>query len=206
MKLSHPKLAAALLAAGLSSVAGAAQAVEAGDWLVRLGGSMVEPKSTSGSLGGADITVDDDTQLSFTVVRMLGANLGLEVLAALPFEHDIQLDGNAIGSTKHLPPTVSLQYYFNPRTTIRPYVGAGINYTYFWDEETRGLGGARLDLDESWGLAAQIGLDLDLDANWFLNADVRYIDIDTDATIEGVGTVGVDISPTVYTLALGYRF
>jgi len=92
-----------------------------------------EPKSRSGSLGGAPITVEDDSQLSFTVVRMLNPNLGVELLAALPFEHDIRLDGTTIGSTKHLPPTVSLQYYVNPTTTVRPYIGTGLNYTYFWD-------------------------------------------------------------------------
>jgi len=205
--MTRSKLLPAIVATGLlTGGAGTAQALEAGDWLFRLGGSMVDPKSNSGSLGGAPITVEDDTQLSFTVVRMLNPNLGAELLASLPFEHDIRLDGSTIGSTKHLPPTVSLQYYFNPTTTIRPYIGAGLNYTYFWDEETRGLGGAGLDVDESWGLAAQIGLDLDINPQWFVNADVRYIDIDTDATIEGVGTVGVDISPTVYTLAVGYRF
>lgn len=112
-----------------------------------------------------------------------------------------------VAETKHLPPTLSLQYYFKPVPNVRPYVGAGVNYTYFWDEKTAGpLAGADIDIDDSWGLAAQVGVDVDLDADWFVNADVRYIDIDTEATIEGLGTVDVDISPWVYTLAVGYRF
>lgn len=206
MRTAHSKLLAGALAVGLAGGVGSAQALEAGDWLIRFGGTMVDPKSNSGSLGADRITVEDDTRLSFTVVRMLSPNLGVELLGALPFEHDIKLGGATIGSTKHLPPTVSLQYYFQTTPTVRPYVGAGLNYTYFWDEETQGLGGAKLDADDSWGLAAQVGVDVDVNERWFVNADIRYIDIDTEASISGVGTVDVDISPTVYTLAVGYRF
>lgn len=204
------KLIAAVLGAGLLTGGASAHALEQGDWLVRFGGSMIDPKSDAGNVGGDRLSVDDATQVSFTAVRMLTDNLGLELLAALPFEHDVKLAGaGKIAETKHLPPTLSLQYYFKPAPNVRPYVGAGVNYTYFWDEKGTGaLAGFDVDIDDSWGLAAQVGVDVDLDETWFVNADARYIDIDTEADIQGVpgGAVGVDISPWVYTVAVGYRF
>ncbi|NEK92069.1 MAG: OmpW family protein, partial [Xanthomonas euvesicatoria] len=91
-------------------------------------------------------------------------NLGIEVLAALPFEHDIALRGlGRVGSTKHLPPVISLQYHFNSQGRLSPFVGAGINYTRFFSTDTRGaLAGSELELDDSWGLALHAGVDYKL--------------------------------------------
>ena len=140
---------------------------------------------------------------------MMTANWAVEVLAAYPFEHDIALvdDGSKVGSTKHLPPTVSLQYHFLPDSTFQPYIGAGINYTTFFSEKTYGLlEGSSLSLDSSWGLAAEVGADFMLGDTWFLNVNVRYIDIETDAKLDGdpLGTVAID--PMVYGAHVGLRF
>ena len=87
-----------------------------------------------------------------------------------------------IAEVDHLPPTLSLQYHFNPDGRFRPYIGAGLNYTTFSNEDTKGaLAGSDLELDDSWGAAGQIGADVGLNDNWFLNLAVRYIDIDSDA-------------------------
>ena len=94
-----------------------------------------------------------------------------------------------------------------PQSNIRPYVGLGINYTFFFNEETSGaLTGTSLSLDSSWGVAGQVGIDIDVAPNWFVNADLRYIGIDTEAKLDGVSIGTVDINPWVVGLTVGTRF
>ncbi len=189
-----------------------AAAIEKGDWLLRFGLVNVNPNDSSdasASLGlPADaIGVEDDTQLYINATWMFTENLGLDILGATPFTHDITLNGTKAAETKHLPPTVGVQYHFTPKSNVRPYVGAGINYTTFFSEETTGaLAGTDLSLDDSWGLAAQVGIDVDINKDWFFNADVRYMNIETTATIAGAGSVDVEINPWVFGLGVGTRF
>lgn len=182
----------------------AAHAHEAGDWLIRAGLHTVDPKSDNGDI----VTVADDTMFTFDVVYMLTPNWGLELLAAAPFKHDIALvDGPTVASARHLPPTFSVVYHFLPDGRFQPYVGAGVNVTLFFDEKTRGpLAGSRLKLDDSVGAAAVVGVDMELGSNWYLNADVRYLDIDTKAKLDGVTLETVAIDPWAFGLNLGYRF
>lgn len=202
-------LAAAAAAALLTISALPPADAAAGDWQARVGATMVDPDSSSDRVSalGSEVGVKDDSQLSFTIARFLTDRLAVELLGALPFKHDITAAGSTIGSTKHLPPTVSLQYYFMPQARVRPYVGAGINYTTFFDEKTR-VPGVNLSIDDSWGLAGQAGVDVDLGPSWFINADVRYIDISTTAELSGAVNerFDVDIDPWVYTFAVGWRF
>ncbi len=95
-----------------------------------------------------------------------------------------------------------------PQSTVRPYVGVGLNYTFFWDEKTTGaLSGTKLDLDTSWGVAGELGVDIDIAPNWFMNAVVSYMDIDTKAKSNLLGTLGtVNIDPWVVGLNVGTRF
>ena len=183
----------------------AANAYEKGDWLVRVGVGNVDPKSSNGLVA----SVDSGTALVFNGTYFFTPNLGFEILAATPFSHDIKLasDGTKVGETKHLPPTFSLQYHFVPDGGFRPYVGAGLNYTLFFDEETTGpLSGSSLSLDDSVGLAAQLGADFDITDSMYLNFDVRWIDINTDAELDGAALEEVEIDPLVYSLTLGWRF
>lgn len=182
-----------------------ANAHEAGDWLVRIGGGQVDPKSNNGDV----VDVGSDSSVTATLTYMMTEHWAIDVLAAWPFEHSINLkgDGTRVGSTKHLPPTVSLQYHFLPNADFQPYVGLGLNYTNFFDEETTGpLAGSDLSLDDSWGVAAQVGIDWMLGDTWFVNADVRWIDINTDAFLDGVFLEEVEIDPMVYSASVGFRF
>lgn len=194
-----------------------ALALEQGDWLVRVGGSYVNPDDSSGMVTGigpgSGVAVDGAASLSFTIGKMITPNLAVEVLGAWPFKHDISGAGTIaslgnIAETKHLPPVVSVQYHFTPKASVRPYVGLGVNYTYFFDEETTGaIAGTPIDIDDSFGPAAQVGVDMDVGKDVFVSADVRYIGIETTATLGGgLGTVDVDINPWVYTVAVGTRF
>lgn len=215
------------LAAVIAACMGTAQvqAYEAGDVIVKAGATMVAAKGDSsnvsvGALGGAQagsgVDVDDDTQLGLTITYMLDSNWGIELLAATPFTHDVKTDGSlaAVGKVAEvtqLPPTLSALYYFNNESNITPYVGVGVNYTIFFEEDGKGaFADSKVELDNSFGLAAQIGVDVQLSDELLLNASVRYIDIDTDAKLSGgalgTTTVGVDIDPMVYSIMLGYKF
>ena len=122
---------------------------------------------------------------------------------------------SSFADIKHLPPTLSVQYYPMATTSaFQPYVGAGLNYTLFFDEDLTGRqkanGFSNLELDDSIGLAFQAGMDYMLTENVLFNAAVWYIDIDTTATAEhsalGKVKVDVDIDPFVYMVGLGYKF
>lgn len=198
------KLAAAIVCVlGIAAVP-AVQAQDAGDWIWRVGVHNVRPKSDNHAV----VNVDNGASLTFNGTYMLASNWGVELLAALPFSHDINLNGGGkVAETKHLPPTLSLQYHFNPNGAWRPYLGAGLNYTLFFDEKTTGaLKGAKLELDPSFGLAAQVGLDVELGSNWFANVDARWMDIDTDAKLNGTKLGTVEIDPYAFGVSIGRRF
>ena len=92
---------------------------------------------------------------------------------------------------------------------MRPYVGAGINHTVFFNEdETTGgmLAGSDLDLDNSTGLAVQAGVDLAIDTNWFANLSVRWFDIDTDVEVDGTDLGEAEVDPWFFSVGIGYRF
>lgn len=209
------------VAAALLTAVSPAYAFEQGDWVVRVGLTSVAPDDSSSNVnvGGTDlgigVNVDNNTQLGLNIMYFYTPQLAIEVLAATPFSHDIGLDTvGSLANTKHLPPTVSANYYFaDPSAKFQPYVGAGINYTIFFDEKftsaNTGAGFSDLKLDNSLGLAAQVGFDYMLDEKWLINASVRWIDIDTDASFDlngSAGSVDVSIDPWVYSITAGYRF
>jgi len=204
-------------ALGLAVTAIPAQA-EQGDWLLKGGVTTVSPDSNNLKVvDGEDVlklSVGDGTSFGFTITQMVTDNFGVELLAAWPFKHDIKakVNGGGLGKiaeVEHLPPTLSLQYHFLPDTFLTPYVGVGVNWTTFTSEKINSGVADGLSLDDSFGLAGQVGVDLNL-GDWILNADVRYIDISSKAKIKvdgewsKLGTVSID--PIVYSLMVGYRF
>lgn len=214
-------------AAVLSATSLTAQAYEAGDWVFRARIITVSPDEESSTvrasgvgIAGSGVGVNDDTVPEIDFTYMLHRNWGLELILGTS-QHDVDGSGviNGLGNiidSKVLPPTLTLQYHFAPSSTIRPYAGVGINYTYFYDERVTGgldAPGAKVDIDDSWGLAVQAGVDIDINKDWFFNVDVKYIDIDTTAnfsnTALGAGVpvaVDVDIDPWVFGIGVGTTF
>ncbi|MDG2525747.1 OmpW family outer membrane protein [Stenotrophomonas sp. HITSZ_GD] len=198
------------LAAAVAAVATPALAQSKGDWTLGVGVHQVNPKSDNGKLAGGTLAVDVDSDVKPTITGeyFIADNVGIEVLAALPFKHDINIDGlGRVGSTKHLPPVVSIQYHFNSQGKVSPFLGAGINYTTFFSEDTSGaLAGSKLKLEDSWGLAAHAGLDFKVADKSSVRVDVRWIDIDSKVKLDGqkLGTVNID--PLVYGVAYVHRF
>jgi len=193
-------------------------AKEKGDWIIRAGVSHIDPASDNGTLVipplnfVGDINVDSGTMMTFDGTYMITDHLGVELLAALPFEHDVSVDGlGKVATVKHLPPTLSAVYHFNTQGKLQPYVGAGVNWTIFFDESEKGTLNdldASLNLGNSLGLAAVVGIDIMLSERMFLNGNIRYMDIDTDAkiSIPNVGSVKpkVKIDPMVYAINIGW--
>ncbi|MEZ8035344.1 outer membrane protein OmpW [Vibrio crassostreae] len=191
-----------------------------GDFIIRAGAAIVSPNDSSGDVLGnssLEFSVDSNTQLGLTFGYMFTDNISLEVLAATPFSHGISVNGvGEVAETKHLPPTFMVQYYFGEANSdFRPYVGAGINYTVFFDESltSTGKNDANLtdvSLDDSWGLAANIGMDYMINEDWFLNASVWYADIGTTAKYSDTNgnnySTDVDIDPWVFMIGGGYNF
>jgi len=205
-------LLAAAMAASMFTLSALAQ--QAGDWQFRIGAGVIAPDTGNDDLvfegtrlDTFNIDVDDQFGLVFDLTYFLSPNWGVELLASTPYKHDIDGAGalsalGEIGDTRHLPPTLSLQYHFAPGRSFRPYVGAGLNWTLFFDDwSNAGLhegvvatangalgtdfsgGDTNLSIDDSFGAAFQAGFDVDFADNWFWNFNVRYIMIDADATL-----------------------
>lgn len=174
--------------------------------LVRGAVSNIDPTSSPGSIfnHSAKVDIDDTFGLTGGVSYFVTPNVAIDLLVGLPPKHDIIVAGSKAANTKHLPPILSLQYHFAPESKISPYVGAGINYTYFFDEKLDA--GGDISLSSSVGWAAQLGVDYRINPRWSVGADVRYADIDTDVKINGTKVGNVDVNPTIYTLNVGYRF
>ncbi len=208
MRKTSPLLLGSLAAALIAAAPAMAQSK--GDWTLGIGAHQVDPKSDNGSLVGGTLPVRiaSNIQPTFTAEYFIADNLGIEVLAATPFKHDISISGlGKVGSTKHLPPVISLQYHFNTQSALSPFVGVGVNYTTFFSTDTTGaLAGSDLDLDDSWGLALHAGYDYAIGKRGALRMDVRWADIDTKAKLDGqkIGTVNID--PFVYGVAYVIKF
>lgn len=188
-------LCIAALIAGAAALPAAAQS--AGDWTIGLGAGSVQPKSDNGTVAGnLDLDVGSNARPTLTVEYFLRDNIGIELLAATPFKHDINVKGvGRVGSVKHLPPVLSLNYHWDTGSAFKPYAGVGINYTSFWGEQTEGaLAGTDLDLKHSFGLALQAGADWWLNDRSAVRATVRWIDIDSDVYLNGakIGTANID--------------
>ncbi|NGP53390.1 OmpA family protein [Thioalkalivibrio sp. XN8] len=193
------------VAAALCLTIPATALAEKGDWLLRAGASSVQPKDDNLVLGpGVILQVDDDDRFTFDVTYMIRDNWGIELLASDTWNHGFTVPGAGIsGVVEHLPPTLSLQYHFLPEARIRPYVGAGLNYTIF-SNETSNAGS--LNLRGSFGPAVQAGVDIGITRNIFVNGVVRWIDIDSDASLGGADIGTIEIDPIIYGVHLGYRF
>jgi outer membrane protein len=197
-------VSALALAAALALPAGLATAQSQGDMTFGIGIGYVSPESDNGTLAGAAATIGDNARPIFTFEYFLRDNLGLEVLAATPFQHSIALNGTKTARTKHLPPTISLNYHFTNASAWTPYVGLGLNWTTFFDETING--GGDLDIEDSFGLAAQIGLDYALSDRSALRLNVRYIEIESDVSLNGADIGTTTINPTVFGVTYVTKF
>lgn len=201
------KLSLTLIAAVLGLASSAAMAQES-SWLVRARAVHIDTANKSDPVGGAGaanrIHVDDKTIPELDISYFVTPNVAAELILTYPQKHDVTLDGARIGSFKHLPPTLSLQYHFSPERAFSPYVGAGVNYTRI--SKVRLLDGAGDLENDSWGYALQAGVDYKLDRNWSINVDVKKVQIRSDVFVAGARASRVKVDPVLFGVGLGYRF
>ena len=196
------------LAALLATLAVPALAQSAGDWSLGAGLAYILPQDDNGTIQGTttDIVVGDATGLTLTGEYFFYENVGVELLLAWPFTHDISLDLPAgdtkVADTQQLPPVLSLQYHFNGTAgagSVSPFLGVGVNYTTFFNTDTTGmLAGTDLDLGDSWGAAFHAGVDYKASEKDIVRVDVRYIDIETEAELDGQKLDDVAVNPWVF--------
>ncbi len=197
------KIIALAVLAAASTVAAAAE----GPLLVRV--RAIHLDSANKDTTGLGLTVNNKTIPEIDFSYFVTPNIAAELVLTVPQKHTLSAGGTEIGSLKHLPPTLSLQYHFAPEATFRPYVGLGVNYTNFSGVQFAPAVVTALGPNikrSSWGLSAQIGADIEISKGTYLNIDVKKVKIGTDVSSKGtkVGTFKVD--PMLVGVGLGWRF
>lgn len=208
--MKRSSLMIALLAlGGLGVGAAQAQVATEGNWMVRVRALQLDPADKSDAIPSmgiaADaITVSDKVIPEVDISYFFTKNIAAELVLTVPQKHDVYLNGANIGSFKHLPPTLLVQYHFMPDSQFRPYVGAGINYTRISDVHL--LNGAGDLENNSWGLALQAGFDVKVAEQVFLNFDVKKVQIQSDVMVSGQKASTVHVDPLLWGVGIGYRF
>ncbi|MFC7050454.1 OmpW/AlkL family protein [Emcibacter nanhaiensis] len=205
---------AGLAAATLMS--GVAEAKEKGDWMIRARGIWVSPDAGGTTSIGGDVDIDDKVVPEVDFTYFVTDNIALELIAATtkhnPVVKGSDLGDVPIGSVWLLPPTVTVQYHFAPQEDFSPYVGAGVNYTFFYSENTSdtldGLGLTTIDYSDGFGWALQAGVDYKIKDQWYFNIDVKKLFLSTDVSIANgaVTAPDVDIDPWIVGVGIGYLF
>lgn len=198
-----------VFAAAATLVAGPAMAgqdFKAGDWMLRGRALGVVPQENS-TLTGApgDVKVDNSLVPEFDISYFFTPNVSAELIAAVTPHHVKTSAGVDAGNAWLLPPTLTLQYHFTQLDSIKPYVGAGVNYTHFFNEDAGSL--TSVKYEDSFGGALQVGADIPIEGNWYANIDVKKVFISTTAKFSPSGVrADVDIDPWLVGVGVGYKF
>lgn len=195
----------------LIALMGMSASAMAGQWQVKVGGSVISPTQESNvNSAVGPITVEADHEYAFTpsVEYFFNDNISAELLLATPISHDVLVNGDKAAKIKHLPPTLTAKYHFKNSTRFTPYIGVGGTAFVAWDEEASGaLTGTDVKVKEDFGYAAQVGFNFQpADAkNWGVFFDARYADLSPKVET-AVGNFDLDIDPMVYTIGYSYKF
>ncbi len=186
-----------------------------GDFMVRIGGSVVSPDASAsvtalgaGAIPGSDADVSTEVIPSLTLTYFFHKNFAVELFCCFA-KHEADAEGSISGFGEVadfwiFPPALTLQYHFDSRGGFKPYVGAGIQYIHFFNEDSRY---GSVDIDSAVGFTLQAGVDVELGRGWYLNADVKKTWLDTEVHLRDVGLrADVDVDPWIFSANIGYRF
>jgi outer membrane protein len=183
----------------------AADDFKAGEFMLRARVIGVVPQESSSMNIAAKVKVDNAVVPELDATYFFTPNVAAELIAAVT-PHDVKTNtGVDAGSSWLLPPTLTLQYHFTNFDGVKPYVGAGVNYTHFFNADAGSLNSVKYD--DSFGGALQAGVDIPIKDNWYLNADVKKVFISTTAKFSPSGVrADVDINPWLVGVGVGYKF
>lgn len=196
--------AAAVAAMAAFALSTPAQAGILDNFQIKVGVSGILPDEAGDPI---PVDISDEYVPTAQIEYFFTDNISAELLCCVA-THDVTAANGAIdlGEVSHFPPTVTLKYRWTDLGPFEPYIGAGVNFTTFYDSEPPA--GLSVEYDDSFGPALQVGADYRFDEHWFVNFDVRRIWINSDVTISGAinATDEVDIDPWVVSTSIGYRF
>ncbi|PTT79516.1 hypothetical protein DBR42_21255 [Pelomonas sp. HMWF004] len=204
MKFSPALRLLALAAAALSLQPAFA---DEGPWLVRVRALHLDSANKDST--GLGLSVNNKTFPEVDFSYFVTPNIAAELVLTYPQKHTLYSNGAEIGSLKHLPPTLMLQYHFIPTGTLRPYVGAGLNYTHFSSVHFTPAVQTALQPSlkhNSWGAALQIGADVEISKGLYLNFDLKKVTLGTTVYSKGLEAGKFKVNPTLASVGLGWRF
>ena len=196
-----------LIAAAVATLALQPAFADEGSLLVRVRALHLDSANKDST--GLGLAIDNKTFPEVDISYFVTPNIAAELVLTYPQKHSIFSNGTEIGSLKHLPPTLTLQYHFNPSGTVRPYLGAGVNYTHFSSVKFAPAVQTALQPSikrNSWGLALQIGADVEISKNLYLNLDLKKVQLGTTVYGAGVEAGKFKVDPVLASVGLGWRF
>jgi outer membrane protein len=201
-------LSTALVALGLPSIAQAGDGYDfwaKNRWEIRGRAISVLPDENSDLSIAGDATVSNALVPEVDITHYITPNIGVEVIAAIA-PHTLQLNGSTdLGDTVILPPTITVQYHFAPDAAFNPYIGAGVNYSTFFNTDTA-TGFNDLKVSGGFGTALQAGFDYWLNDHWGVNIDAKKLWLNVDARVNGTVTADVDLNPWILGAGVAYHF
>lgn len=181
--------------------------------IVRVRAIDVSPQTSfdnSGVVPGLSASAKDSWAPELDLTYMFTPNIGAELILGTT-RHTVTT--NLFGDVGHvsvLPPTVTAQYHFMPDSVFQPYVGAGINYTHFYDIGLSVPNVSALNVKkDSFGPALQVGADYYVTKKWFVNGDIKKIWLETDVHATDLGNANLGklhLDPLVIGVGVGTRF
>jgi outer membrane protein len=195
------------LALGLFAVMSFNAIAQESPWMVRVRATNLNwDNGQTSTVQALDVNAKDKTIPELDITYFFSKNIAAELVLTYPQKVDLRAGSAKIAEVKALPPTLLLQYHFTDFGPLKPYVGAGVNYTKFSSYKDQS-GGLNTSADKSSvGLAAQIGADYMLTKNWGINLDVKYINIKTEVYSAGTHVGNLDLSPIATSVGVTYKF
>ena len=195
-----------LVAAAVGMLVAGSVAAQESPWLVRA--RAVQLNMVNSDTTGLDLTVNDKTIPEVDISYFFNKNVAAELILTVPQKQHVYSNGTDLGTFKHLPPTLTLQYHFTDFAGYKPYVGAGLNYTQITAEKISAGGGTNnVTLsDKSVGGALQVGVDIPLTKQVSLNIDVKKVYLKTHVYAGGVDAGTLKLDPVLLGVGVGYRF